>query len=312
MQRKCVQCGKKAVIRLSYGPHRFCRQHFLHFFEKRVRRTVRENRLVQGREKLVVACSGGKDSSVALYLVNKIFGKSNPVEALLVDEGIPGYRDRALAIAGQNCRKWGVPFNLVSFRQEFGFTMLDVARKTGARKRLGSTCAFCGVLRRRLLNRYAKEMGAAKLVTGHNLDDEVQGILMNVFDADTARYARLGPIVGWKKAEGFVPRIKPLYECPEKDVIAFAKMQGIRYYKGKPCPFKWQAKRNDFREMLKRFEAKYPGTMFSILSFFKQTKPIVEKAGARERGLNACSKCGEPASGKICPVCKMVELINKK
>ena len=314
MKGKCVQCGKKAVISLPYGPHRFCKEHFLHFFEKRVRRTIRENRLVQGREKLVVACSGGKDSSTALFLINKIFSKSNPVEALLIDEGIPGYRDKALATAERNCTEWNVQFKRVSFKEEFGFTMMDVMRKTGPEKLLGSSCSFCGVLRRRLMNKCAKEMHAGKLVTGHNLNDEVQSILMNVFDADLARYGRLGPMTGALKLSGFVPRIKPLYLCPENEVISFAQMQGIDYCGVKCCPFHWQAKRNDFRAMLNEFEEKYPGTMFSIMRFFQQTKPLVAKGleKARKLKLNACIKCSEPTSRTICRACQQVDRIIKK
>lgn len=307
--KKCVECGTKATISLAYGPHRFCREHFLHFFEKRVRRTIRENRLIEGREKIVVAYSGGKDSGACLCLLKKIFGKSNPIEALLIDEGIAGYRDKALGIAEKNCKKWKVPFKRVSFAKEFGFTMVNVMRKTGAKKEIGSTCAYCGVLRRKLFNRHAKKMGAAKIATGHNLDDEAQSVLMNVMDADLLRFARLGPKSAG--AKGMVPRIKPLYLCPEKEVIAFAKMSGIEYFEGQCCPFKWQAKRNDFRQMLEGFEAKYPGTMFSIMRFFEQVKPLVfEKLGKKE--LFSCEKCGEPSSGKQCKACKMAERLAGK
>jgi uncharacterized protein (TIGR00269 family) len=308
MAGKCVKCGKKAVISLPYGPHSFCREHFLHFFEKRVRKTIRENRLVEGREKLVVAYSGGKDSAVALHLVNRVFGKSNLVEALLIDEGIPKYRDKALAIAEKNCSVWRIPFKRVSFEEEFGFSMLDVMRKTGPKKLLGSTCAYCGVLRRQLMNRFAREMKAGKLATGHNLDDEAQSTVMNVFDADLQRFFRLGPKSSFSR--GMVSRIKPLYLSPEKEVIAFAEFSGIEYFEQKCCPFKWQAKRNDFRAMLEEFEAKYPGTMFSIAGFLKQAKALGENG--RGKKLFACSKCGEPCSQKVCKACKMVERIKAK
>jgi uncharacterized protein (TIGR00269 family) len=304
MESKCVKCGKKAVISPAYGPHSFCKQHFLEFFEKRVRKTIRENRLVEGREKLVVAYSGGKDSAVTLYLVNKIFGKSNKVEALLIDEGIPKYRDKALAIAEANCRKWNVPFRRVSFEEEFGFTMVDVMGKTGPKKEIGSTCAYCGVLRRQLMNKHAREMGAGKLGTGHNLDDEAQSVLMNVFDADVARFLRLGPKS--PSLKGMVPRIKPLYLSPEKEVIAFAKMQGIKYFEQQCCPFKWQAKRNEFRQLVEEFEAKFPDTMFSVVGFLKQVKGLVGER-VQEKKLNSCKRCGEATSGRVCKACKMVK-----
>ncbi|MBN2067712.1 MAG: TIGR00269 family protein [Candidatus Diapherotrites archaeon] len=312
MAGKCVQCGKKASISLPYGPHKFCKEHFLHFFEKRVRKTIRENRLVQGREKLVVACSGGKDSCTTLYLVNKIFSKSNPVEALLVDEGIPKYRDRALAIAEANCKEWGIPFRRVSFREEFGFTMVDVMRKTGPKKKIGSTCAFCGVLRRRLLNKHAREMKAGKLVTGHNMDDEAQSVLMNVCEADLQRLARLGPISGIAKVKGLVPRVKPLWQCPEAEVISFAGYAGIRHFEGQCCPFKWQAKRNDFRGILNHLEASYPGTMFSILQFFRQAKPLLAREKPKNFKLNSCTECGELTSGSVCTACNMVVKLKGK
>ncbi len=311
LKRKCDRCGKKAAMELPYGPHYFCREHFLHFFEKRVRKTCRTNKLVKPGEKLLVAYSGGKDSSVALYLVNKIFGKSNKVEALLIDEGIKGYRDCALQYAEKNCKAWGIPFTRVSFKKEFGFTMVDVMRKTGAKKKIGSTCAFCGVLRRRLMNKYAKKLGMDKLVTGHNLDDEVQSILMNVCEADLSRLVRLGPIAGISSIKGLVPRIKPLWESPEIEIIAFAYYNKIHHYEEQCCPFKWQAKRNTYRAILNQLESQFPGTMYSILSFFRQAKPkLVEKK--REVKLNSCKECGEPCSGSTCMSCKKIMEFKKK
>ncbi len=60
---------------------------------------------------IVVAVSGGKDSLTTLYLLNKIFGKSNERVAVMVDEGIYGYRDKAIEIAKKNCEEWGVKYD---------------------------------------------------------------------------------------------------------------------------------------------------------------------------------------------------------
>lgn len=305
MPKKCERCNRKSAIELPYGPHFFCRDHFIHFFEKRVRKTCRVNSLIIPGEKLLVACSGGKDSTVALYLMKKIFGKTNEVEALLIDEGIPGYRDKALGFAEANCEKWDVPFTRVSFVEEFGFSMVEVMRKTGMAKKIGSTCAFCGVLRRRMMNSYAKKLGAGKLVTGHNLDDEVQSILMNVCNADLRRLARLGPVAGVASVKGLVPRIKPLWECPEIEIVAFAHYCGIKHYEEQCCPFKWQAKRNTYRAILNHLESQLPGTMYSTLSFLKRLKQIILK-NKETIDIKACSECGEPSSQRLCAVCKKI------
>ena len=202
-----------------------------------------------------------------------------------------------------------MPFKRFSFKDEFGFTMVNVMRKTGAKKIIGSTCAYCGVLRRQIMNKQAREMKGSKLATGHNLDDETQSILMNVMDADLERLLRSGPKS--EGVKGMIPRIKPLYHCPEREIIAFAKIAGIKYFEQKCCPFKWQAKRNDFREMVEDFEAKYPGMMFSTVKFLKQVKENAgKKAGSSKLG--TCSKCKEPCSGKVCKACKMAERIGEK
>lgn len=305
---KCTRCGKGAVVNIKYGPDAYCKKHFLEFFERRVRRTMRMNSLVLKGEKVAVACSGGKDSSVTLFLLNKILKNRNPVVAVMVDEGIKGYRDSALKTAKKNCKKWGIDFFEASFKDEYGFTMADVARKTGAKKALGSTCAFCGVLRRNLINKLALSAGAKKVATGHNLDDETQSIVMNLFDNDMQHMARLGSINATLR-KGFVPRIKPLYECPENEIELFASFNGISHYSHeKCCPFKWQAKRNFFREMLDDAEEKFPGTKFKILKSFAQIKPALAKSGKRAP-LRECEKCGGPASGAMCGVCIQLEKI---
>ncbi|MFH1224622.1 MAG: TIGR00269 family protein [Candidatus Diapherotrites archaeon] len=299
---KCTRCGKKAVVNIKYGPDAYCKKHFLEFFERRVRRTVRMNSLVRKGEKVAVAYSGGKDSGTTLFLLNKILKNRNQVVAVMVDEGIQGYRDSALKIAKKNCKKWGVEFAEAKFADEYGFTMVDVAKKTTAKKVLGSTCAFCGVLRRNLINKLALSAGAKKVATGHNLDDETQSIVMNLFDNDMQRMSRLGPINATLR-RGFVPRIKPLYECPEEEIELFAAHSGIAHYSHeKCCPFKWQAKRNFFREMLEDAEEKFPGTKFKILKSFSQIKPALAKSGKRAQ-VQECEKCGGPSSGAMCGTC---------
>ncbi len=298
----CDRCENKANVFCGYGPHWFCKKHFLYFFEKRFRRTVRTNKLIEKGEKIAVGLSGGKDSTTALFLLQKIFQHTNPIEAIIIDEGIPNYRDKAIAIAKQNCKKWGIPFHQVSFKKAFGFRMIEVMKKTGEKKLIGSTCAFCGVFRRRLLNETAKKIGADKIATGHNLDDECQSIVMNLFEADLSRMARLGPMVCFDK-KNFVPRIKPLYDSPEAEIIAFADFNGLEHFSRETCcPFKWQAKRNFFRKMLNEAEQQFPGTKYKILQSFRQLKPRISDF-AEKKKVSQCRQCGSILTGKSCVAC---------
>ncbi|AJF60826.1 MAG: PP-loop protein [archaeon GW2011_AR10] len=308
----CERCSKEAKMLLPYGPHNFCEEHFLYFFENRVRRTTRKHGMVKAGEKIAVGVSGGKDSATTLYLLHKMFSRVNEIEAVMIDEGIPGYRDKALAEGKALCKELCIAFTVYSYKKELAVSMEEVKEKIDLNSGLGSTCSFCGVFRRHLLNKGAVDVGADRIATGHNLDDEVQSICMNFFDNDFSRMARLGAVVGSNGIKGLVPRIKPLYESPEKEVIAFAALKELPHYSDECCPFSSQAKRNYFREMLNKMEANLPGTKFSVLRSFEQLKPLLEKTAEHGKA-RYCERCGNATTTSTCTVClKLDQLILEK
>ncbi|MBI5553158.1 MAG: TIGR00269 family protein [Candidatus Diapherotrites archaeon] len=308
----CQECGEPSVITLAYGPHYFCKKHFLHFFEKRVRKTIRVNRLIEPKDKVVVGVSGGKDSMATLFLLQKILGKTISLHALMLDEGIPGYRDKAIAKAVDGCEQWGIPYTVAKHQEEVGYSTTEVFQKIQENPKLGSSCGYCGTFRREILNRKAIEMKATKLATGHNLDDEMQSVAMNLFTGDLFRLARLGPRSGNHELEGFVPRIKPLYECPEKEVMAYANLAGIPHYSDECCPYSWMAKRNHFRKAINDLEANLPGSKFALLSSFRQLKPMLAKEEFRQKAnLQKCVQCGQVTTQTVCGACKLIKRLNE-
>ena len=98
-ERKCDKCKEKAAITLAYGPHYLCEKHFTRFFENRFKKTIRKYKLLKSKEKILVALSGGKDSTTLLCLMKKFYSKSNPIEALIINEGVKGYREKAIKTA---------------------------------------------------------------------------------------------------------------------------------------------------------------------------------------------------------------------
>lgn len=306
---KCVSCNKQGKVFLAYGPQNFCEKHFIELIERRVKKTIRENNLIKKREHIVVGVSGGKDSLTCLYILKKYFGKTNKITALMVDEGIPGYRDKAIQAGIKSCEKWNVNYVVTSYQKEFGATMKKIQKKRIELHQNSSPCSYCGVLRRKTLNRYALKLKADKLATGHNLDDEAQSILMNVFDNNLFGFKRIGVVSGTQKIKGFVPRIKPLYDIPENEVLLYASFLGIEHYSHECCPFSGPAKRNKFRAMIDSFELSYPGTKHSIISFFKKIKKELKKEMSKE--LSFCEKCGEPCKKNVCNACKKLEEIKE-
>ena len=301
-------CSAEAMVLLPYGPHNYCHEHFIAFFEKRVSRTIRNYGLVKPNEKIAVGVSGGKDSAVTLHLLKQICPR-NEIEAVMIDEGIPGYRDASLEKGKELCKMLDVPYTLVHYGKEVGVTMTQIKSAIDEQPKLGTTCSFCGTFRRHLLNKAASDTGADKLATGHNLDDEVQSICMNFFDNDLQKLARLGAIVRNNVERGLVPRIKPLYESPEKETITYAALKELPHYSDECCPFSYQAKRNYFREMLNNIENELPGTKFKILRAFQEIKPALSTFNPGIE-IKFCGKCGAPSSNTNCGTCKKLESLS--
>ena len=295
---KCERCGKKAVIELKYASKAYCESHFVNYYEKRVKRTITKNKMFRKNEKIAVGVSGGKDSMVMLYLLHRL---GYNVEAILVDEGIKNYRDLTIPYVEKLCKKINVPLHIYSFKEEFKNTVDSISKK---KKRL--SCSYCGVLRRRLLNKAARDINADKLAIGHNLDDETQMILMNLFRSEIIRLARAGPVVGLVDNKKFVHRAKPLRECPERENIAYALIKGIEY-EDVECPYATDAYRNGVRNALNDLEEKQPGAKIGCLHSFDKMLPILRAHFENHDSPNECEKCGELTSGNVCKACQMLE-----
>ncbi len=256
-------------------------------------------------DKIGVACSGGKDSTTLLYVLNKIF-KPTKVKliALAIDEGIEGYRDPNFDFLKKFCKESGVELKTYSFKKEFGKNLDDITEKD----KETIPCTYCGVFRRKILNEKALEIGADKVATGHNLDDEAQSILMNQFRKNVRASAILGPVTGVVDSEKFVRRIKPLYFLTEKEIATFAYLNGIMD-KFVECPNAILGYRNVVRDWLNEFEKKFPGTKHNIVSSFLATLPLL-KENYKKGEIHSCRKCGGASSKEICQACVLLERIN--
>jgi len=110
-----------------------------------------------------------------------------------------------------------------------------VSLSTQAADLYQSACIPCGVFRRQLLNKISYELGADKVATGHNLDDEIQSFLMSFAKADFRRFSKFGPKLD-RIHPKMVPRIKPLWKIPEKDVGIWAVMNKVDVHFAE-CPY---------------------------------------------------------------------------
>jgi uncharacterized protein (TIGR00269 family) len=303
---KCSKCGRKAVYHRRYEGSYLCRNHFVRSIEDKARKTVRKDRMIRRGDRIAFALSGGKDSSAVFYLIHKLFGKRNDLSffAISIDEGIPRYRKESLEIAERLCRKLGIPHHVFSFREELGKDLSNKVRGRRPNEWEGTACTYCGLARRWLLNRKARELGATKIAFGMNLDDEIQGIMMDYIRGDLVRLSRMGgsePIV---RSNLFVPRIKPFREIPEKEIGLYAILTGLEIQENE-CPY-LEGPRFRVRDFLNDLEAESPGTKFSVLKTFEKLLPKVrEIVKGEEVRIVKCEKCGEPSSQSICKTCEL-------
>jgi uncharacterized protein (TIGR00269 family) len=317
----CDRCGREAVMHAAYSGSHLCDEHVRASVEKRVRRRIREDGLLPADasptnpQTWVIGLSGGKDSVVLTHVLDETFGQDPRVElvALSIHEGIEGYRDESLDACRELTADRDLRHEVVSYADELGVRMDDVVEKDPENM---AACAYCGVFRRDLLESYAEELGADKLLTGHNLDDEAQTALMNFFEGDLKQMAKhfdasLGPFDRRAASAHFVPRAKPLRDVPEKEVALYAHLADLPAHITE-CPHASEAYRGEIQQLLLGMEEDHPGTRHSIMAGYEE---LAELAAERYRedgdgsDLGECERCGSSTGGRICRKCRLVESI---
>jgi len=306
----CTLCKRTdAVYMRAYSGEKLCAKCFKKSIENKTRTTIAKHDMFKPDDKIIVAVSGGKDSVTLLHILARIerkFPKAN-LTVVTVDEGIKGYRDEAVKIAAENCRKLGVSHVITSFKELFDIQLDELVNTLKARskeKTAGlSPCAYCGVLRRRALNLAARRVKGNKLALAHNLDDEVQTVLLNIMHGDSLRIARVKPILEAKHPM-FVQRVKPFSELPEKEIAFYAYLKKIDF-QSVPCPYAPTALRSDIRTMLNRIEERHAGIKFTVFKSMEKIRPALEVM-AKETVLQECKLCGEPTADEICKPCQML------
>lgn len=306
----CCKCKKReAFFHRQYSGETLCKRCFTESIEDKVRSTITRYRMLSFDDHLAVAVSGGKDSLSLLHILAKLkrYRPKTMLTAVTVDEGIAGYRDEALTVAADNCRRLEIRHHVVSFKELYGFTLDEIMHKTRCMGQTELTaCSYCGVLRRKAINIGARQVGANKVATAHTLDDEAQTVLMNIFRGDITRLAKEKPVT-CRVHPLFVQKIKPFCEIPENESALYAYAKKIKF-QDTPCPYAGEALRNDMRFMLNRMEAKHAGTKFTLMRAMDRLRPALEETSVKE-GFGICAECGEPSAGDLCKTCEMLRQI---
>lgn len=211
--------------------------------------------MISNGDQIAVAVSGGTDSLVLLWILHERRLRS-PVDYDLY----PVYLDPGFK--GDFRKPLQAYFERMGYRYRIETT--DYGIRGHSAKNRENPCFLCSRLRRKRLFEIADETGCNKMALGHNKDDIIETLFLNIFySGEISTMIPLQPFFGGK-----VTIIRPL-AFTEADVIRhFAFEEGLPEFIN-PCPTAGKSKRREIKEMLNRLylgNAKIKGNIFKSMS----------------------------------------------
>lgn len=268
--------------------------------ERKVAETIEKYNLISDGDKVVVALSGGKDSTSVIYILKKM---GYDVHGLMIDLYLGNWSEIHKKNMIKFCEEQNIPLTIVDMKKEIGQGICFIKAVLKKQKNL-TGCTVCGIIKRWILNKWAKKLRADKIVTGHNLDDEAQNVLMNFLKGNVLLGINSSPATGGKSIDGFVQRVKPLFYVAENDIRAYAKSKKFDILYDK-CPCSFETYRSNTRDWSDNIS---DDKKLAIVENFQKLIPKLREENTTE--LKVCKKCGEPSRGEICSACKIFECLN--
>ena len=211
---------------------------------------VKGYQLISPGDKIAVCISGGKDSMLLAKCMQQLEKHSEvPFEAvyLVMD---PGYNKKNRELIEYNARLMNIDIEI------FESDIFDVTLRAG-----GSPCYLCARMRRGCLYSKAKSLGCNKIALGHHFNDVIETVLMSMMYSSEIK--TMLPKLHSTNFEG-MELIRPLYRVKEKDIIAFAKYNGLEFLQ---CACKFTEESTQKEELSKRKEIK------SLIEYIKTQNP---------------------------------------
>jgi tRNA 2-thiocytidine biosynthesis protein TtcA len=229
---------------------------------KHVTKAITEFDLVEHGDRIMVGLSGGKDSWALLEILDVLRPRA-PIDFSLIAVNVDsGYKDYKHGVIAETCRARG--WELRIEHTTIGEVMDDILDA-------GDTpCSLCARLRRGVLYRLAKEVGATKSALGHHLDDLVETLLLNAFFAGSlmAMPARL------VSDDGAHVVIRPLVYVTEADARAYTTESDLPVI-GCCCPAcgDLSLQRQRVKRLIAELEREHPHVKASMIKALSNVKP---------------------------------------
>jgi tRNA 2-thiocytidine biosynthesis protein TtcA len=232
---------------------------------KRLRRQVGEAiadfKMIEDADKVMVCLSGGKDSHGLLDVLLSLREKA-PVRfdliAVNLDQKQPGFPAHVLP---EYLEARGVPFRI---EEQDTYSVVKRVIPEGK-----TMCSLCSRLRRGVLYRVAREVGATKIALGHHRDDILATFFLNLFHGGQLK-AMPAKLVS---DDGRHVVIRPLAYVAEADLAAYAEAKRFPIIPCTLCGSQENLERKQIGEMLRDWERRSPGRIESIVRALTEVRP---------------------------------------
>jgi tRNA 2-thiocytidine biosynthesis protein TtcA len=233
--------------------------------EKRLRRVVGQAiadfDMIRAGDRVMVCVSGGKDSYGLLDLLLRL-REAAPLDfdlvAVNLDQRHPGYPEHVLP---EYLKRLGV-----AFRIDVQDTYSVVKRVVPEGKTM---CGLCSRLRRGVLYRVARELGATRIALGHHRDDILETFFLNLFFGGKLK-AMPPKLVS---DDGAHVVIRPLAYAKEADLTAWAEVRRFPIIPCNLCGAQDNLQRAQAKAMLREWERRFPGRVESVFTALTRVAP---------------------------------------
>lgn len=217
--------------------------------------------MIEEGDKVMVCLSGGKDSYTMLDMllhIQKSVSYKFHVVAVNLDQKQPGFPEEILPGYLENL---GVEYRIVE-RDTYSV----VVDKTPEGKTM---CSLCSRLRRGILYKTAKEIGATKIALGHHKEDIIETFFLNLFFS--GKMEAMPPKFKTDNGEHVV--IRPLAYCRETLIEEYARMRNFPIIPCNLCGSQKNMQRKIIKQMLLNWEKEYPDRMEIIFNALTNISP---------------------------------------
>jgi len=240
-------------------------QYNLNKLQKRLRRltgqAVMDFNMIEEGDRIMVCLSGGKDSYTMLDML-KHLKRVAPIKFDLfvvnLDQKQPGFPEHVLP---EYLDKQDIEYKIV---EEDTYSIVTDIIPEGK-----TTCSLCSRLRRGILYRTAKEMGATKIALGHHRDDMIETLFLNMFYG--GKLKSMPAKLMSDNGEHMV--IRPLAYCKEADISKYAFSQGYPIIPCNLCGSQENLQRKHTKSMLAQWNKDHPGRIESIFTAMQNVVP---------------------------------------